>query len=212
MKQLLFLLIIFLFCLSFLSLAQIIPDFKVNENVGQNGIINRSGSVFTDPDGSVVITWTDLRNGKEELYGQHFDSDGSKLGPNFRFDFDHENDPVGIAMDSTGNFILTWYDWENILAQRFTNTGAALDSNFILNEDSNITMMGHIWPAICTNNTGDFVIVWMDYRDRISNIYAQQYNNDGTALGSNFKVDDDSLTSWKFGIGNLYQRNIKEHI
>jgi hypothetical protein len=173
-------------------------NFKVNDDHGSAR--QWFSFISTDGSGNFVITWMDERNGDSDIYAQRYSSDGTILGPNFRFNFNHGNHPIVVSMDSTGNFVLTWYDGENIYAQRFTNTGAAIDSNFIVNEERDIAMVGDIWPAICTNYSGNFVIVWMDYSDGISNIYAQRYKNDGTALGANFKVDDDSLLSWKSGV------------
>jgi len=45
--------------------------------------------------------------------------------------------------------------------------------------------------SLCVNDSGGFVITWTDGRDGNPDIYAQRYSRSGTALGSNFRVNDD---------------------
>jgi len=48
-------------------------------------------------------------------------------------------------------------------------------------------------PGVAMDKIGDFVITWEDRRNYHVNmdIYAQRYSSNGTALGPNFKVNDD---------------------
>ena len=47
-------------------------------------------------------------------------------------------------------------------------------------------------PSILAYGNGNFIIWWINSRNggAMTDIYAQQYSSDGTALGSNFKVND----------------------
>jgi hypothetical protein len=46
-------------------------------------------------------------------------------------------------------------------------------------------------PSISIDNAGNFTISWEDDRNGNIDIYAQRFSSDGTAQGSNFKVNDD---------------------
>jgi len=98
-----------------------------------------------------------------------------------------------ICADSSGNYIIVWDDRRNgyfdIYAQRYSNDGTALGSNFKVNDD-----IGSTWrlnPSISADVKGNFIIVWRDTRNGNSDIYAQRFASDGSALGSNFKVNND---------------------
>ena len=65
-----------------------------------------------------------------------------------------------------------------------------LESNFKVNDDQGIEFQTD--PSISADNKGNFFIVWEDDRNvNYNDIYAQRYSSDGTAVGSNFKVNDD---------------------
>jgi len=46
--------------------------------------------------------------------------------------------------------------------------------------------------SISSDANGNFIIAWTDHRNGSSDIYAQRYSSDGTPLGNNFRVNDDS--------------------
>ncbi|MGB5847987.1 MAG: hypothetical protein WBH40_05845, partial [Ignavibacteriaceae bacterium] len=211
MKNIITLIIVFFFCCSITALSQfsenvnytkrfaevnaIIPDFQVNDDLGSEG--QGFSSISTDSGGNFVITWTDGRN-DDDIYAQRYSSDGTALGSNFKV-----NDDLGserqwfssISTDGSGNFVITWGDWRNgdsdIYAQRYSSDGNPLGTNFKVNDD-----LGSHWQDKCfvsADESGSFVIAWSDdYRNGEQDIYAQRYSSDGTALGSNFKVNDAS--------------------
>jgi hypothetical protein len=124
------------------------------------------------------------------------------LGSNFKVSDDagtsYQWDPA-IAMDSSGNFVITWRDERNgiynfdVYAQRYNSSRTPLGSNFKVNDDAGTTWQWE--PAITMHSSGNFVITWEDYRDGSADIYAQRYNSSGIPQGSNFKVSDDTETS-----------------
>ncbi|MEM6297686.1 MAG: choice-of-anchor D domain-containing protein, partial [Bacteroidota bacterium] len=93
-----------------------------------------------------------------------------------------------VVATNTGNFIVTWESDGDIYAQRFDNTGTALGSEFVVSNTTN----EESYPSIATRyNEGSFVITWQS-RDEDGDgygIYAQRYNNTGTAQGTSFKVN-----------------------
>jgi hypothetical protein len=92
--------------------------------------------------------------------------------------------------------VITWTDNRNgdldIYAQRYSSDGIALGNNFKVNDDAGDS--GQIFPSLAIDSNDNFIVTWTDPRNFDENhddIYAQRYSSDGTALGNNFKVNDD---------------------
>jgi hypothetical protein len=179
------------------------PNFKANDDAGNAN--QYDPAMAMDDSGNFVITWGDLRNGNySDIYAQRFDSSGTPQGINLKVNDDagsaDQYNPA-IAMDGSGNFVITWTDSRNgndnldIYAQRYNSSGIPLGSNFKVNDDAGIT--GQWSSAITMDNSGNFAITWTDYRngDLNPDVYAQRYNSSGIPLGSNFKVNDDAGTA-----------------
>lgn len=168
-------------------------NFKINDHDEVNSSF--TPAVTWSKKGILMIAWWDKRNGDDDIFAQRVASDGTALGANFRVNDDTGNtnqDHPAIASDAEGNFIITWQDdrdgRDNIYAQRFSEGGTALASNFRVSQGSGFK--GN--PAIATDSTGNFVITWDDDRDFArSQIYARRFAGDGTPLSDNFRVGDD---------------------
>ena len=181
-----------------LSIGQ---NFKVNDdtvNARQDKV-----DVAMDASGSFVITWPDTRNGNWDIYSQRYDDDGSPVGSNFRVNDDAGNDKQfkpKVAYNSSGGFILIWEDKRNVLsdiyAQRYDASGTPLGQNFKVNDDEGSA--GQYTPAVAVDDLGSFVIAWYDFRDGDRNIYAQRFGYDGSVLGQNFRVNDDSAAAQQY--------------
>ncbi|RPH98096.1 MAG: T9SS C-terminal target domain-containing protein [Calditrichaeota bacterium] len=151
--------------------------------------------------GNFITAWVDLRNGFSDIYAQRYDSSGTAQNANFRVTDENgcsDQKFPKIATDGFGNFVVAWLDarhdtgdWTSfdIYAQRYTQDGTPIGSNFPVNE---LTGSSDAWlhPSLAMDKRGNFVIVWNDWRDGKRNIYAQRYGTDGTAQGENFKVND----------------------
>ncbi len=182
-----------------------IPDFQVNENAGGSLVENKDPVIATNANGETVIAWLDGRNGSYwnfDIYAQRFASDGSVQGENFKVN-DKDifySSSLSAAIDDNGDFVIVWgvdhrdgrYD---IYGQRFSNTGAPLSANFVVKNDG--LGASRYSPRVSSNGGGEFVVVWRDERSGNSDIYAQQYQNDGTAIRGNFKVNDDHGIQWQ---------------
>ena len=172
-------------------------NFKVNDDVSDR---HYWPAITMNSSGYFVICWSDDRNGypNRDIYAQRYDFAGVPLGANFLV-----NDNPGtayrslcdIAMDDLGNFIITWTDKRSdngdIYAQIYNSSGTPIGSNFKVNDNVGFNIQEA--PAIGMDGSGNFVITWHDSRSVISEIYAQRYNNEGTPIGSNFQVSDDSV-------------------
>ena len=167
-------------------------DFLINE---LNGCSAYEPSIAACGNG-FVVTWYDYRNGNGyDIYAQRYSSTGSALGVNFLVNDDasgYDQDYPCVAANDSG-FIITWEDYRNdndydIYAQRYDASGAALGSNFLVNDD--VSGYDQYYPSVALSDSG-FVITWDDYRTgSVLEIYAQRFNADGDTLGGNFLVND----------------------
>ncbi|MFL5729000.1 MAG: hypothetical protein ACJ75J_05875 [Cytophagaceae bacterium] len=108
-----------------------------------------------------------------------------------------QSDPA-IAMDSTGNFVVTWSggsadmgqdgDKMGIFAQRYNALGEPIGKEFMVNT---FYLENQTDPAIAMNDDGDFVICWDSWHQdgSGSGIYAQRFNAKGEPQGAEFKVN-----------------------
>nr|NQU93344.1 hypothetical protein [Bacteroidota bacterium] len=171
-------------------------NFKVNEEPGNEE--QAHPSIAIDSCGNFVIVWADEKSGDFDIWGQRYASDGTALGENFKI-----NDDTGTefqywpncSCDKNGNFIVSWvdkryYDDYEIYAQRFLADGLPIGNNFLVNDDAGYFMQ--LRPDICIEENGNFIIVWEDERNGEWDIYAQRYLDDGTTLGDNFKINDNT--------------------
>ncbi|MFO7891311.1 MAG: T9SS type A sorting domain-containing protein [bacterium] len=169
------------------------PNFKVNDDKGS--VYQYTPKIAMNDTGNTVIVWRDKRNGHSDIYLQRYNANGSAVSTNIRVNDDttssEQSNPV-IDINKKGNFVIAWKDKRNnryeIYAQRFNDKGIALGSNFrvitLADENSNI--------AIGVDKNGKFVIAWQEKRNGVYDIHGQLYDNNGEALGYNFKINKDS--------------------
>ena len=104
------------------------------------------------------------------------------------------------AMDDDGNFIIAWNSVEQdgsglgIFARRFDKSGNPIVDEFQVNTTTGGDQRD---PSIGMNGNGRFVITWMSGDSSNYDIYAQLYDENGIALGKEFKVNSytDSIQS-----------------
>ncbi len=170
-------------------------NFKVNDDIGFSR--QDAPAVGIDVNGNFIIVWQDLRNGNWDIYAQRYSTDGSKQGVNFKI-----NDDLGnfsqitpaIATTPAGGFVVAWRDTRNgnpdIYIQRYDNNGNTQGNNARVDDDPGTNEQKE--PTIATDGSGNFVVGWLDKRNSNSDIYLQLYTNDGSKLGANLKVNDDT--------------------
>lgn len=173
-------------------------NFIVNEDPGTSE--QAYPALAMNDSGSFVATWRDERDVWLRIYAQRYSSDGTAQGMNFRVNDDtgktsHEG-PT-IAMNNSGDFIISWQDWRaeywDIYAQRYAPDGTPRGINFKVNDDTGINY--NTYPSAAIDDSGNFIIVWLDRRNGDFDIYAQRYDANGNPQGANFKVNDDAGTA-----------------
>ena len=186
----------------YMNAEVIVDDFLVNDDT-TSILAQYTPAVARNSSGSFIITWMDCRNDfSGDIYAQRYNSSGIPLGSNFQV-----NNDAGIAaqsfpdagMNRYGYFVITWEDqrlgYSDIYAQRYDSSGLAAGHNFLVNDDTGV--FEQFSPAIAVGGSGNFIICWTDYRKGNADIYAQRYNSSGKTLGDNFKVNDDSGSTYQ---------------
>ena len=176
-------------------------DILVNSEPGDVGTASHSyNSVAMDWAGNFVAVWTDNRNVHNDVWMQRFDSDGNPIGGNQKVndDLGTDNQNVSrVAMDKDGNFVAVWHDNRdgdyNIYAQGFDLSGNPVGFNFKINDDIGVARQA--LPYIGMDSNGNFIVAWIDGRDGGQDIYAQRFGDTGTPVETNFRVNEDALTS-----------------
>jgi len=178
---------------------------KNGATIGREFVVNTY--TFThqnDPDiamdwkGNFVITWVShIQDSSEEgVFAQRFNRKGKPLGSEFQVNSyaDNAQFTPAIAMAENGNFVITWASWLQdgsdwgIFAQRYNSKGEPLGNEFQVNT----YMKWYQWhPAIAMDRKGNFVITWSSEKQDGSSfgIFAQRFNKNGEALGTEFQVN-----------------------
>ena len=168
--------------------------FKVNDD--SVDCYQYYSTTACDSSGRFIIAWEDHREGfNGEIYAQFYENEGSPNGTNIQVnnDFGSEDQKYpAIAIDSSDNFVISWTDYRNegqdIYAQRYYYNGVPAGGNFRVTDDT--TDMDQWGSDVAMAKTGEFVIVWEDFRDwYMSNIFAQRFSAEGVPLGENFRVN-----------------------
>ena len=171
-------------------LNYIIPDLQVNENSGVMDSKQSYPSIARDSSGNFVIAWYDERDQSRGIYAQRYRYDGEPLGSNFKVNDININNNYSIpkiCVDKKGDFVITWNNGALVFVQRYSNNGANIGNNLIVNEYKKAKVGS---PSVSMDEKGNFIIVWEGGKEGEigADIFAQLFTNDGNALGNNFNV------------------------
>ncbi|MGP8330088.1 MAG: T9SS type A sorting domain-containing protein [Methanosarcinaceae archaeon] len=178
----------------------------MNAYIGRPGTAQILPQIAMHKSGLHVIIWQDYRNDKykSQIFFQIFKSEGQSIGKNVL----HQDtrkcrtlfDP-SLAMDNEGNFIMVWegYPFEyyqngsvraHIYAQRYNQDALPIGSN--IRVDDEVSWVGQQIgnPHIAITKEGCFVVVWDDWRVPENGLYGQHFAKDGTPVGGNFKISE----------------------
>ncbi len=169
-------------------------NFKLNDDgVGND---QRSASVASSPEGNFCGVWMDTRNDEYDIYGQRYDSEGTRLGVNFMVNDDgpgNTQKSPSAAYDSDGSLWVVWADARSgdydIYAQQYDSSGLPIGENIRVNDDPGLATQEA--PAI-SGSGGHLIISWTDYRNGSANadVYAQRFQ-EGVRTGDNYRVNTD---------------------
>ena len=164
-----------------------------------------SQAVALSNDGSYVVAWASASDSDGQgVYSQRYDADGNPLGAET-----HVNTTVtgsqnyaSVAMDSEGNYVVVWQgegsgDTDGVFGQRYNASGIAQGGEFLVNTT---TTGSQAWSSIAMSANGEFVIVWHgEGLGDTSGVFAQRYDANGIAQGSELLVNSTLASSQRFG-------------
>jgi hypothetical protein len=159
-------------------------------------------SVAMDSNGNFVITWRsygqDAGINSFGIYAQRYDRSGNPVGSEFQVNTytTHNQDNPSVAIDSNGNFVITWEsygqdgDGDGVYAQMYDSSGNPVGSEFQVNT---YTTYSQESSSVAMDSNGNFVIAWTSsVQDGYGHgIYAQRYDSSGNPVGSEFLVNTD---------------------
>jgi hypothetical protein len=143
--------------------------------------------VAMDSAGDFVIAYQGYDSDSHGVFAQRFNSSGVAQGSNFRVNTpqgDNQGAP-SVAMDSTGNFVITWLDGgtaqtAGVYAQRYNASGVAQGSNTPIS-----TVAGASNPSVAMEPTGEFVVAWQfTQQGSATGVEARRFDAGGNALTS----------------------------
>ena len=152
-----------------------------------------------DDAGNFVVVW-DSDNGDgfgTAIYAQRYSATGAALGQEFRINaVAGQQSWPDVAMDSDGDFIVTWASWQgdngtDVHARRYRADGTAAGDEFLVTT----TVTGdQMFPAVAADGAGNFVVAW-ESSDELGSfdILAQRFDAAGARLGDEFMAN--TLTS-----------------
>jgi hypothetical protein len=178
-------------------------NFRVNDD--QTKLIQDNPCIAMDGSGNYIIAWMDARGDLAmNVYAQRFRYDGTRIGANVKVSeanlgrstgFYAEERPIAIAVNSAGEFVITWLGFAKIFMQRYNVNGEAIGKNITVLEKWNY-LNGLVDVAI--NTLGTIAVIWKDMRsDNKGDIYCQFYDNNNKTIGANVKVNDDAGSHWQ---------------
>jgi len=193
--------------------------------VGAEFVVNTSSSgnqyqpaITALADGGFAVAWYSdgSRDGEYyDVFFQRYDAAGNAVGTETR-----ANTPISgnvtaaqyepaITQLTNGDILVAWRgdsaqdgSGSGILAQRFSDTGAAIGSEFRLND---YTASDQVAPQLIPTTSG-FVAVWSSYYQDGSywGVYARLFNADGSPASNEFRVNDTSYHyQWQASVANL---------
>lgn len=195
-----FLLSILIIISSTNSIAQLVPDFKVNDdNTSYSHFVGKAGS---DSSGNFIIVWQDERNSTSAapnvtIYGQRFNYNGNKIGSNFRVNpiADTAQTP-DIVVKKNGDFIVCWTDKSNsnLVMRMFDKYANPLSS---ITQVCDFVFSNTI-PVIGIDDIGNFIIAWEFYLPSTGDmVLFQMFDPAGNKIGVNRNVSDTGVNSRK---------------
>ena len=163
-------------------------------------------SIASLSDGGFVVVWYSWQQDGSDygVYGQRFNSNGFKVGSEFRvntYTTGYQGVP-SVAPLQNGGFVVVWQSgcgysgcngqqdgyYYGVYGQRYDSSGAKLGSEFRVNT---WTTESQTNPRVTSLVNGGFVVVWVSYSQDGSHngVYGQLYDDNGNKLTQEFRVN-----------------------
>jgi hypothetical protein len=173
------------------SSAQLIHDFKVNDD-SAGSVFRYRANISINKKGLSAIVWSEYILGN--IYSQIYDKNFVKINNNFKvnsgIDSSHspniivtDKNKIGIVWNKTGGL------YGQIFFRLYNNLGLPLTSAIQLYDSTN----GYCnYPKIGSDSSGRFVVCW--YKSN-GDIYFQILDSMGNKIGNNVKASEENYGS-----------------
>ncbi|MDZ4686874.1 MAG: cadherin domain-containing protein, partial [Planctomycetaceae bacterium] len=160
--------------------------------------VQKNPAIATDANGNFVVVWESYAQDGlgYGVFAQRYNAAGQTVGNEFQVNTYTTSAQrfSAVAMDADGDFVVTWSSNRQdgssygIYARRFDAAGVPQGSEFLVNTYTNLDQT---FSAVAMDADGDFVVTWSSFLQdsNTSGIYAQRYNAQGAAQGSEFRVN-----------------------
>jgi hypothetical protein len=140
------------------------------------------------PNGMSVVVWQQNVGDKYPLVFQRYNASGNRVGgPTYVDGLTSTDGRPAVAMDGSGNFVVTWnrryntstgYDL-NVLAARFNSSGQRLGGNVWVATDPS---KKEYEPSVACDLNGNFVVSYtVDYTPSDKDVMAKMFTSQGTS-------------------------------
>lgn len=178
----------------------------VEIGIGGSGI-----NIINDGVGGFILTWSDTRNGNDDIFAQRFDTSGTVLwtpdGIPICTATDNQWYP-GIVSDGNGGAIISWSDYRNgfnnndIYVQRIDVNGNVL---WMADGIAVCAATGRQYSAqIISDVANGAIVVWTDERTGVfqNDLYAQRVSSAGAMMWTTngVSVCTESGSQWQHSI------------
>lgn len=181
-------------------------EFQINSYSTHH---QHSPAVATDGTGNFVVVWhsgtSEGNSSHEGVFGQRFDSVGSRVGNEFQINSYTTTWLVSpaVAADGAGNFVVVWENYGRdgslggVFGQRFDSAGLPLESEFQVNS---YTTGYQSNPSVAADGSGNFVVAWLSNTGQAgsgSGLFGRKMNI--SILANGFELGD--ACAWSVAVG-----------
>jgi len=173
-------------------------EFAINTYTTGNQSTDSARAVAMDANGDSMVVWPSPGQDAslDGVFGQRFDSAGTKTGGEFQINTYTTNSQNGpsVAVDADGGAVVVWQsfgqDGKNygIYGQRINLVGSKIGAEFQINT---YTTNSQNSPSVAVDADGDAMVVWQSFgQDGTSyGIYGQRFNSSGTKVGDESPIN-----------------------
>lgn len=173
-------------------------NFMAHDTLAAHGV---ASALAMDGNGDFAICWGVY----PLLYLQLFNAGGARSAKVIKIraqpvSSGETYDAPAVLLDNKGNSVMAWLsttpsNYSSIYGQRFDKTGASMGNPFQISSANTNAAFGYAYfnmVNLAGDDKGNCVVVWKDNRNGNADIYGQRFQADATALGDNFRINDDA--------------------
>lgn len=178
-----------------------IGDVILVGDLNSDTLIQYGPKIAVAAGGNFTIAWfyADRTDSSYGVFIQRFDQAGSALGSRISIVDPYVVASPEIAVDNLGNFIVAWYDWDQIArrytvkVQRFGSGGNKIGGVIVVSTWTNDFLDSYYREIrLAIDQERNFSVVWnqgmVAVTDYHPDIYFQKFNSSGVKIGSAVKV------------------------